>query len=601
MKKALWCVFALIFLAACSGGSTTVNSKAISGTVALKISFEDENLVNETIGISITLNSDNWSSPQNFTISEISSEVNKEIANLPMNEEIEILVNAFNNDRDIIAEDEQTVTLEESQKEIAIILTKEESCLDIDGDTYTDETCGGLDCDDTDPFIYPGAEEECDGLDNNCDGDVDEGCGDTCHDIDEDEYEDEACGGLDCDDQDPEIYPGAIEACDGVDNNCDGTPDEGCSDTCTDNDEDGYGDPASAVCTYNTLDCDDDDANINPNASEGPEGDATCSDDADNDCDGLVDNEEPSCISSLDCVDVDEDGYGTVDHNNCENTEIDCDDTDEEINPGIEEICDETDHDCDLDPYNGFNVDETCTAGKGVCEVEGVYICTTDGNGTECNAVQGQPTEDPETSCEDDLDNDCDGSTDDNDSDCPTTCPDADGDGFNDDTCGGDDCDDGNPYVNLDISEDCDNDIDDDCDGLIDDDDSDCQSANCDDVCSNWTSGQCGGGSCPNSKKLKTRSCPDNPECETSKCVFDNDCSTSIECCETGTTSCITDTYFKICSFDPECSSHGGGSWAAEATGRCECGHVIIPPPFTACTSCQCSIGAECTCIFSYY
>ncbi len=33
----------------------------------------------------------------------------------------------------------------------------------------------------------------------------------------------------DCDDHDPSVYPGAVEACDGIDNNCDGVVDEGCA------------------------------------------------------------------------------------------------------------------------------------------------------------------------------------------------------------------------------------------------------------------------------------------------------------------------------------------------------------------------------------
>ncbi|MBN2494321.1 MAG: hypothetical protein JXR96_07020 [Deltaproteobacteria bacterium] len=95
--------------------------------------------------------------------------------------------------------------------------------LDDDCDGLTDEDfdrdddgwsqCGG-DCDDSDAEVRPGAEELCDGIDNDCDGDTDEGFdadGDGFRTCDED-----------CDDEDETIFPGAPELCDGKDNDCDG-------------------------------------------------------------------------------------------------------------------------------------------------------------------------------------------------------------------------------------------------------------------------------------------------------------------------------------------------------------------------------------------
>ena len=67
---------------------------------------------------------------------------------------------------------------------------------------------------------------------------------------------------------------------------------------CTDGDGDGYGDPASLSCTYPALDCDDTDPAVNPGAIEGPEGDPTCSDGLDNDCDGNPDTLDTGCLAT---------------------------------------------------------------------------------------------------------------------------------------------------------------------------------------------------------------------------------------------------------------------------------------------------------------
>ena len=88
---------------------------------------------------------------------------------------------------------------------------------DLDGDGVSD--CEG-DCDDTDPNTYPGAEEICDGLDNDCDGVVPE------DEIDDDGDGWTECDG-DCDDRDPSVSPVGCELCDdGIDNDCDTEVDE---------------------------------------------------------------------------------------------------------------------------------------------------------------------------------------------------------------------------------------------------------------------------------------------------------------------------------------------------------------------------------------
>jgi len=130
--------------------------------------------------------------------------------------------------------------------------------LDADGDGFGDdgaaaEACDaparyvadGGDCDDASAAIYPGAEETCDGADGDCDGAVDEEAVDLeifWVDGDGDGYglagdAVEACAlpdgaselDTDCDDDDPNIHPGAEEICDDlVDNDCDGAPAPGC-------------------------------------------------------------------------------------------------------------------------------------------------------------------------------------------------------------------------------------------------------------------------------------------------------------------------------------------------------------------------------------
>ena len=82
-----------------------------------------------------------------------------------------------------------------------------------DEDTDGYSTCDG-DCNDYIPTVYPGAPEACDALDNDCDGSI------PPDEIDTDEDGFLAC--VDCDDDAPETYPDAVETCDGEDNNCDG-------------------------------------------------------------------------------------------------------------------------------------------------------------------------------------------------------------------------------------------------------------------------------------------------------------------------------------------------------------------------------------------
>ncbi|RLI49466.1 MAG: hypothetical protein DRP09_20635, partial [Candidatus Thorarchaeota archaeon] len=117
-------------------------------------------------------------------------------------------------------------------------------CIDEDGDGYTAD----VDCNDSDASVNPGAVDYCDADGNfyevDCNADTSLVCDEYCGDLDSDTFvtsekwlewdslHESSCpwvvGGNDCDDNNAEIFPGAVEDCDGVDNNCDGVIDEGC-------------------------------------------------------------------------------------------------------------------------------------------------------------------------------------------------------------------------------------------------------------------------------------------------------------------------------------------------------------------------------------
>ena len=174
------------------------------------------------------------------------------------------------------------------------------------------------DCDDTRATVHPDLTDGCDLRDNDCDGEVDEDAAilETWPDADGDGHGDatvapvtgcvpgdpRATVGDDCDDLDPTVYPGAAEACDGRDNNCDTAVDEGAptSPFWPDADGDGHGNGGGAIiesCAQpagyvtSTDDCNDGAATTYPGAPELCDG-------QDNSCNGLRDDGATGCPCS---------------------------------------------------------------------------------------------------------------------------------------------------------------------------------------------------------------------------------------------------------------------------------------------------------------
>lgn len=379
------------------------------------------------------------------------------------------------------------------------ITVAEGKCL---GERSCEEGTGLTACDAEQP-----QEEICNGVDDNCNDLVDEtfqsvACPQTnpfgtCEGV-------TVCNGAAGESCNAPIP--AEEVCDGVDNNCDGVIDEegltGCTEYYVDVDGDGFGvdgdtrclcAPAAPYAATKIGDCDDGKAIVNPDATE------TCNG-LDDDCDGTIDGGTANaCIQFY--SDVDGDGFGDPNDASClcaptgvytttDNT--DCAPADGDISPAQSEICDGADNDCDGD---------TDEAGAGGCAL---FFADTDGDtyGNPADfaclcaaadpyvATQGGDCDDneaalnpslPET-CGDSIDNDCDGDIDEANADgCVIYYGDNDNDGFgligdaqclcapvdpHDATEAGD-CNDSNVDVKPMAAEICDG-LDNNCDGVVD-------------------------------------------------------------------------------------------------------------------------------------
>ena len=289
--------------------------------------------------------------------------------------------------------DSTDVSTFDPDAEDADVQTDVETCVqlawfpDSDRDGYGDSAADALlscdvvdghvqvrgDCDDSDRLVFTGATELCDGVDNNCNGQVDEFVAVVRQWVDADGDSHGAPGSTpirtcervdgyaptddDCDDADPLRFPGATDVCDGVDNDCDLRVDEDSTTSSwwPDTDEDGYGDRSAAP----VVSCEEPDGHVDNNGdcndaseTDNPDGVEVC-DLRDNDCDGTIDEGQRVYVL---VPDADGDGYGDDSARpvfSCEpvvgltETLGDCDDSSELISPDATEVCDDVDNDCD--------------------------------------------------------------------------------------------------------------------------------------------------------------------------------------------------------------------------------------------------------------
>jgi len=256
----------------------------------------------------------------------------------------------------------------------------------------------------------------------------------------------------DCNDRDATRNPGAVEVCDGIDQDCDGVADDNAVDTKTwyaDQDGDGHGDAATAVkaCAAPTGyvassdDCDDANDTVYWGAPEACDG-------LDNDCNNKIDD-TPDIGAIAAYPDADGDGYGLVGNPTwvCmlppgfASQDGDCNDARADIHPGVPEVCDGVDQNCDglidndaVDSITSY-LDED---GDGHASPLKIHV--------GCTVLARYLPQNLADDCDDSnaavfpgnvevcnqLDDNCNGTIDENPSDATIYYPDADQDGFGD-------------------------------------------------------------------------------------------------------------------------------------------------------------------------
>jgi MYXO-CTERM domain-containing protein len=406
--------------------------------------------------------------------------------------------------------------------------------------------------------------ELCDGLDNNCNGRIDEGVTNLCG----------TCG------------PAPVEVCDGDDNDCDGGTDEGVTNACG-----ACGAVPAEVCDGDDNDCDGltDEGLLNECGECGPTPTEAC-DGEDNDCDGLID--EGLLNACGEC--------GPAPTERCNGLDDDCDGaTDEGLlnacgacGPTPVEVCDGDDNDCDGmidenvlnecgacgrvpdEACNGFDddcdgqTDEGVTNRCGGCGVEPTEVCN--GIDDDCD---GQTDEDVKNACGgcglvdpevcDGQDNDCDGQTDEGVTNACGACG-----PLSPDVCDGQD-------------NDCDGELDEEpaCEG-----NQGCVDGQCADAC---TAGECPRGYycqenfCVLDRCLGLR-CSEGQVCQQGTCIDQNSLACQDVTCAVGEV-CLQG----ACQDDPcrqlECPQ-GQACWLGEC----------LPAEEAACRPVSCGVGQVC-------